>query len=95
MNVVYMLRCADGSLYTGWTNDLPKRLACHRAGKGGKYTRSRLPVELAYVERCESPREARSREWHIKRLSRAEKLGLLALQQEAFDAFLPHEREPG
>jgi putative endonuclease len=88
VNVVYMLRCADGSLYTGWTNDLPKRLASHRAGKGGKYTRSRLPVELAYVERCDTPREARSREWHIKRLSRAEKLELLALGQDKPEVFL-------
>ena len=88
MNVVYMLRCADGSLYTGWTNDLPKRLASHRAGKGGKYTRSRLPVELAYVERFDTPQEARSREWHIKRLSRAEKLELLALGQDKPEVFL-------
>jgi putative endonuclease len=83
-----MLRCADGSLYTGWTNDLPKRLASHRAGKGSKYTRSRLPVELVYVERFDTPREARSCEWHIKRMSRAEKLGLLALGQHNSEAFL-------
>ena len=51
LNVVYMLRCADGTLYTGWTNDLEKRLKTHTAGKGGRYTRARLPVELAYIER--------------------------------------------
>lgn len=77
MNTVYILRCADGTLYTGWTNDLPKRLKTHAAGKGGKYTRARLPVSLAYTECFETAREARSREWHIKRLSRAEKLELI------------------
>ena len=76
MNVVYMLRCADGTLYTGWTNDLAHRLKTHQAGKGGKYTRSRLPVELVYTEEYATPREARSREWHLKQLTRAEKLAL-------------------
>lgn len=78
MNYVYLLRCGDGSLYCGWTNDLEKRLAAHRAGRGGKYTRSRLPVELAYFEEHIDRREAMSREWHIKRLSREEKLGLIS-----------------
>ena len=50
MNGVYILRCGDGSLYTGWTNDLPRRLKAHQAGKGGRYTRSHLPVALAYWE---------------------------------------------
>jgi len=77
MNVVYMLRCADGTLYTGWTNDLEKRLKTHTSGKGGKYTRSRLPVELAYYESYEDRHEALSREWHLKRLPREEKLALL------------------
>ncbi len=77
MNVVYMLTCADGSLYTGWTNDLEKRLKTHAAGKGGKYTRSRLPVRLAYTESFETEHEARSREWHIKRLTRNQKLALI------------------
>ena len=54
MNYVYMLRCGDGSLYTGWTNDLEKRVMTHQLGLGGKYTRSRLPVELVYFEECES-----------------------------------------
>ena len=82
MNVCYMLRCADGSLYTGWTNDLEKRLAAHRAGRGGKYTRSRLPVELVWYEDCGSPQAARSREWHVKRLTRAEKLRLIDTQRK-------------
>ena len=77
MNYTYILQCADGSLYTGWTNDLERRLAAHNAGRGGKYTRSRRPVKLVYVEEFETPREARSREWHIKQLTREEKLKLI------------------
>ena len=78
MNRVYMLRCGDGSLYTGWTNDLEKRLETHAAGKGGKYTRSRLPVCLVYSEVFSTAREARRREWHLKQLTHAQKLALIA-----------------
>lgn len=78
MNFCYILRCADGTLYTGWTNDLEARLKTHNAGKGGRYTRSRLPVELAYREEFESKEEAMSREWHLKRMTRQEKLRLIA-----------------
>ena len=77
MNYVYILRCGDGSLYTGWTNDLEHRLKMHAAGKGGKYTRSHLPVELVYSESFETSHEARSREAKIKGLSREEKLRLI------------------
>ncbi len=77
MNYVYFLRCGDGSLYCGWTNDLERRLKAHKSGRGAKYTRSRLPVELVYAERFEKKGEALSREWHLKRLSRAEKLSLI------------------
>ena len=77
MNWVYMLRCRDGSLYTGWTNDLEKRLAAHRSGQGSKYTRARLPVELVWTESHESREAAMSREWHLKRLSRQKKLELI------------------
>ena len=77
MNYVYMLRCGDGSLYTGWTNDLEKRVRTHQAGKGGKYTRSHLPVELVWYAEFPDPREAMRREWQIKRLTRAEKLRLI------------------
>ena len=77
MNFVYMLCCGDGTFYTGWTNDLDKRLKTHAAGKGGKYTRSRLPVTLVYTETIKTEHEARSREWHIKQLSRAQKLELI------------------
>lgn len=77
MNYVYILRCGDGSLYTGWTNDLEHRLEAHAAGCGAKYTRARLPVELVYSEECETKELAMSREWHIKRLTRAQKLALI------------------
>jgi len=73
----YLLRCADGSLYCGWTNDLTKRLQAHNAGTGAKYTRPRRPVELAYYETFATQREAMRREAEIKRLSRAEKLALI------------------
>ena len=69
----YMVRCSDGSLYTGYTNDLDKRLKAHNTGKGAKYTRSRGPVELVYSEEYKTKEEAMSREWHIKRLSRNKK----------------------
>ena len=78
MNFCYMLRCADGSLYTGWTKDLEQRLQTHNTGRGGKYTRSRLPVEPVYREEFETKEEAMSREWHLKRLTRQEKLRLIA-----------------
>lgn len=77
MNYVYMLRCRDGNLYTGWTNDLEKRLKAHNSGSASKYTRTRLPAELVYFEEWESKEAAMSREWHIKRLSREEKLKLI------------------
>lgn len=77
MNYVYILRCGDGSLYTGWTNDLQHRVETHSAGRGAKYTRSRLPVELVYSEECTDKELAMSREWHIKRLTHAQKLALI------------------
>lgn len=81
-NYTYILRCADGSLYTGWTNNLERRLAAHRAGRGGKYTRARLPVALVYHERFDTKREAMRREWEIKQLSREEKLRLIEKQNQ-------------
>ena len=77
MNYVYILRCRDGSLYTGWTNDLEKRLAAHNAGTGSKYTRARRPVSLVYLEELDSKSQALRREAQIKTLSRAEKLALI------------------
>ena len=75
---VYLLRCADGSLYCGWTDDPERRVQAHNAGKGAKYTRNRLPVRLVYLESFETKRDAQSREWHLKRLSHAEKEKLIA-----------------
>lgn len=77
MNYTYILRCGDGSFYTGWTNHLKERIRAHQQGKGGKYTRSRLPVELVYYEIFPTKQEAMSREWHLKRLSHKEKLELV------------------
>jgi putative endonuclease len=74
--VCYLLQCADGTLYCGITNDLDRRLAAHNTGEGAKYTRSRLPVRLAYRETCADRSAALRRECDIKALPRAEKLRL-------------------
>ena len=78
MNYAYIVQCRDGSLYTGWTNDLEKRVASHNEGTGGKYTRSRRPVELVYHECFDTKEEAMRREWAIKHMTRPEKLALIA-----------------
>ena len=77
MNYAYIVECSDGTLYTGYTNNLEKRLRAHNSGRGAKYTRSRLPVRLVYFEEFDSKERAQSREWHIKQLSREEKLKLI------------------
>lgn len=77
MNYVYILRCADDTLYTGYTNDLDHRLRMHNEGKGAKYTRVRRPVELVYHEVLEDRSSALRREAAIKKLTRAEKLKLI------------------
>lgn len=77
MNYCYIVQCQDGSLYTGWTNNLEKRLAAHNNGTGAKYTRGRRPVTLVYAESFETKQEAMKRECTIKALSRADKLKLL------------------
>ena len=74
---VYMLRCGDGSLYTGWTNDFVQRLAAHSSGKGGKYTRSRLPVEPVYLEFVEDKSAALKREAAIKKMRPEAKRALI------------------
>ena len=74
---VYMLRCGDDSLYTGYTNDVERRLQVHQSGKGAKYTRSRLPVSLAYREELPSRSAAMRREAALKKYTRAEKLELV------------------
>ena len=73
MNYTYILDCSDGTYYTGWTNDLEKRVKMHNAGKGAKYTKPRRPVVLAYYEAFQTKEEAMRREWEIKQLSRKEK----------------------
>lgn len=77
MYYVYMLKCADGSLYTGYTNDLQKRVGVHNSGRGAKYTKSRLPVRLVYSEEHESKSSALKREAEIKKLTRAQKEKLI------------------
>jgi putative endonuclease len=79
---VYMLRCGDGSLYTGYTDDVERGLAVHRSGKGAKYTRSRLPVTLVYRENVADKSAALRREAAIKALPRAKKLALLEAEKE-------------
>lgn len=77
MNYTYILSCSDGTLYTGWTNDLEKRLKAHNEGKGAKYTKTRRPVTLVYHEEFDTKEEAMKREYAIKKLSRAKKLALI------------------
>lgn len=78
MNYTYMVKCKDGTLYTGWTNDLDKRLKAHNEGKGAKYTKARRPVVLAYYEEFLTKEEAMKREYAIKKLPRAKKLKLIS-----------------
>ena len=73
-----MLKCSDGTLYTGWTNDLEKRVEAHNSGKGAKYTKARRPVELAYYEEFETKEQAMKREYAINQLGRKEKQELIA-----------------
>lgn len=75
---VYMLRCADGTIYSGYTTDPQRRTAAHNRGQGAKYTRSRLPVQLVFVEGCATKTEALQREAALKKHSHAEKLALIA-----------------
>lgn len=77
MNYTYILECSDGSFYTGWTNDLEKRINCHNKGKGAKYTRGRLPLKLVYFEEFIEKRDAQKRGYVIKHLTRNDKLNLI------------------
>ncbi len=81
MNYVYILRCSDGTLYTGYTNDLENRIKVHNSGKGAKYTRCRLPVKVVYYEKYETKSEAMKRECAIKKYKRIDKMKLI----ESFD----------
>jgi len=75
---VYLLRCADGTLYCGWSTDPDRRLLEHQAGSASRYTRSRLPVELVWMAKCSSRSEAMRQEARIKQMSAAEKRGLVS-----------------
>jgi putative endonuclease len=77
MCYVYIVECKDGTLYTGWTNNIEKRLAEHNQGNGAKYTRSRYPVTLRYLEKAANKPEACKREYYIKHLTRTEKLSII------------------
>ncbi|PRX26448.1 putative endonuclease [Orenia metallireducens] len=76
-NYVYILQCADNTLYTGYTNDLERRINLHNSGKGAKYTRGRTPVKLRYFEEYQTKSEAMKREYAIKQLKRQDKLRLI------------------
>ena len=78
MHYAYIVKCSDGTYYTGYTNDLEKRLLTHNAGKGAKYTRNRLPVEMVYFEEYEEKSEAMKREYAIKQLTREQKEKLIS-----------------
>ncbi len=79
---LYILRCRDGSLYTGITTDVEKRLEAHQTGKGAKYTRGRGPLELVYREECGSHSDALKRELAVKALTREQKQALIASYKE-------------
>ncbi len=83
--VVYMLECKDRSLYTGITDNLPKRLQAHRMGRGAKYTKGRAPLTLRYLEDCEDHSQALRREIAIKKLTRQEKLVLCETQPKSLE----------
>lgn len=85
MNYTYIVECSDGSLYTGWTNDIEKRIRAHNSGQGAKYTKPRRPVTLVYKEEFDTKEEAMSREYAIKRFSRAQKLLLIESYSEMND----------
>ena len=82
MNYAYLLLCADGSLYAGWTNDLRRRLHAHNEGTGAKYTRARRPVRLVYAEAFDTKEEAQKRECQIKKLSHKQRISLVTSGQE-------------
>lgn len=83
-NYTYIVKCSDETLYTGWTNNLRKRLEAHNSGKGAKYTKNRRPVELVYFEEYDTKQEAMKREYAIKQLSRQKKLALIHSHQSIF-----------
>lgn len=93
MNYTYILKCSDGTLYTGWTNDLDRRLEAHNSGKGAKYTKTRRPVTLAYYEEFETKELAMKREYAIKQLRKKEKLKLID-KQSIEKTEIPYKKNP-
>lgn len=81
MNYVYIVECSDGTLYTGWTNNLERRVKQHSNGSGAKYTRGRGPVKLVYYEEYDEKTDAMKREYEIKRYSRKDKLKMIETMQ--------------
>lgn len=77
INYTYIIQCSDGTFYTGWTNDIKRRMEEHNSGRGAKYTRPRLPVELVYYETFPSKQEAMKREYAIKQMTRKKKEELI------------------
>ena len=93
---VYILKCNDGSLYTGYTNDLDKRLKAHNTGIASKYTSSRLPVEMIFSEKCKDKSDALKKEYFIKTLSRGNKIKLINKNlslQNLYDSYLLKKAE--
>ncbi len=92
---VYILECADGSFYTGWTTDLERRVAQHNTGRGAGYTRSHRPVKLVYWEEHPDRSSAQRRELALKRLPRARKLALIAARDTAVGQVRKEDDLPG
>ena len=91
---VYMLMCADGTLYTGWTNDIHRRIEAHNSGRGAKYTRSRRPCKLVWACACDTQSDAMKREYEIKQLSRKEKLRLLIVHPKNWPTLAGRLNQP-
>lgn len=84
ISYTYIVECSDGTYYTGWTNDIKKRIIIHNSKKGAKYTRSRTPVKLVYLEQTDTRQKAMSREAQIKRMSRQEKEQLIKNRKDVY-----------
>ena len=93
MNYVYIIRCNDSSLYTGWTNNLKKRFEDHSKGKGAKYTRGRGPLKLVYFEKFDTKEEAMKREYAIKKLTKVQKEELIGGFNEKLDYNIQYNKD--
>lgn len=84
INYTYIVECSDGTYYTGWTNNVRQRISAHNSKKGAKYTRSRTPVKLVYLEKADTKQEAMRREAQIKQLNRNEKEQLIKQRKDFY-----------